>query len=481
MKSLSPYLTSLKRFFNRKFNQMTKLPTLAEDESRQKTILDILLFLSIAAFTIINIVRIIDYINDKQRGLPLWSTMLILIFLFFLAVLSRYKRIRLASILLILLYSLPMLFSLAVWGADLPAGLLLAVLIIIISVALLGARAAFFVTFIISALLLSLTSLQNQKIIAIQNYWRQENNQIADAIVYSALLLVIAGIAWLFAHGINKSLIRARNSEKALERERDSLEIKIGERTKELRQAEREKICQLYRLAEFGRLSSGIFHDLINPLTAVSLNLEQIKGEAENKNAAGQDLTSAKSYLNQALLAANKMEALITGVKKQIQKESIPTTFNPNREITEIIQILAYKARRANVKIVFTETADMVFNGDAVKFGQIIINLLANAIDASENYRETKEIKIDLRKENNGISVIIEDQGGGIAPENINKIFERYFSTKKKTGQGLGIGLALTKDITENVFGGVIDVASRPGIGSTFSVFLPLKTAKNEN
>ncbi|MFA6194699.1 MAG: HAMP domain-containing sensor histidine kinase [Patescibacteria group bacterium] len=480
MKSLSLYLARLKRFFNRKFTQMTKLPTLVEDESRQKTILDILVFLSIAAFVVINIIRIIDYINNKQRGLPLWTTMLILFFLFFLAILSQYKAIRAASILLIFLYSLPMIFSLAIWGADLPAGLLLAVLIIIISVALLGARAAFFVTFIISALLLSLTSLQNQKIIAIQNYWRQENNQIADAIVYSVLLLVIAGITWLFAHGIHKSLARARNSEKALEEERNSLEKKVGERTKELRRAEQDKINQLYRLAEFGRLSSGIFHDLVNPLTAVSLNLEQIKGETENKNASDKDIANAKSHLNQALLAANKMEGLITGIKKQLQKESALTAFDPNKEITEIIQILAYKARRANVKINFSETKNLIFIGDAVKFGQIIINLLANAIDASENSQETQKIEISLKKEDAGISIIVEDQGTGIAPENIDRIFERYFSTKKKTGQGLGIGLSLARDIIEKTFNGTISVASQFGAGSSFTVFLPFKIIKND-
>lgn len=480
MKSLFLHLIKSGCLLDRKFSQMTKLYSLAEDENRHKAILDILLFLSIAAFTSINLIRIIDYLTNKQRGLPLWSTALILALLFFLAILSRYKKILIASVLLIFLYSLPMIFSLTVWGADLPAGLLLAVLIIIISVALLGARAAFFVAFMVSALLLSLTNLQNHRIISVQDYWRQESNQIADAIVYSVLLIVIAGITWLFAHGINKSLARARISEKALEKERDSLEIKIGERTRELRQAEQEKICQLYRLAEFGRLSSGIFHDLVNPLTAVSLNLEQIKGDTENKSATDQDVKIARFHLNQALLAANKMEGLIAGVKKQIQKEEILASFNPCREITDIIQILAYKARKANVKIVFTETTDIVFNGDAVKFGQIIINLIANAIDASENNQTTKEIKIDLKKDNDGINIIVEDQGVGIEPENINKIFERYFSTKKKTGQGLGIGLALTKDITEKNFGGTINVVSRPEYGSTFSIFLPFKADRNE-
>ncbi len=472
--------TRLKSSLYRKLTETTRLPNLAGDKDRQKVILDILLFLSIAAFMIINLIRIIDHaIYSEERGLPLWSTLLILVFLFWLAILSQRKRIKLASILLISLYSLPMIFCLTLWGADLPAGLLLTVLIIIMSVALLGAPAAFVAAFAISGFLILLTSLQSRGIIVIQNYWRQETNQIGDAIAYSVLLLVIAGIIWLFAHGIRQSLARAQTSEKALEEERNSLEKKVGERTKELRRAEQDKINQLYRLAEFGRLSSGIFHDLVNPLTAVSLNLEQIKGEAENENASDQDIANAKSYLNQALLAANKMEGLVAGIKKQIQKESALSVFDPNKEITEIIQILAYKARRANVRIEFIATESLAFTGDAVKFGQIIINLLANAIDASEDSQEMQKIKISLKKENDGISIIVEDQGTGIAPENIDRIFERYFSTKKKTGQGLGIGLATTKDIIEKNFSGTITVASQLGVGSSFTVFLPFKIKTN--
>jgi two-component system C4-dicarboxylate transport sensor histidine kinase DctB len=236
-----------------------------------------------------------------------------------------------------------------------------------------------------------------------------------------------------------------------------------------------EEISQLYRLAELGRLSSGIFHDLINPLTAVSLNLEQIKKEANGQNAPDEDISRAKSYLDQALLAAHKMEGLMTGVKKQIQKEGGIIAFDPNLEIREIIQILAYKARRANVRIEFMKTENLIFTGDAVKFSQIIINLLTNAIDASENRRQEQLVAIILERKNKEIIITIQDQGIGIIPENINKIFEPYFSTKKKNNQGLGIGLTLTKNIIEKIFQGTIKVTSQVGVGTSFIVFLPIR------
>ncbi len=467
----------LKSFFKRALTKLITPPSLTGNDNRQKVILNILLFFSVTAFAIINIIRIIDQIIYNEKcGFPLWSTVLILIFLFWLAGLSRRGKIKLAARLLISLYSLLMIGCLIIWGADFPAGLLLSVLVIIMSVTLLGAQSAFIVTFSISGLLILITGLQNQKILIVRDYWHRGTNQIGDTLIYSVLLLIIAGLAWLFAHGIKQSLAQAQNSEKALEEERDSLEIKIRERTRELRQAEQEKINQLYRLAEFGQLSSGIFHDLINPLTAVSLNLEQIKGEAENKNSTAEEVHRAKSYLSQALLAAHKMESLIAGIRKQIQKESGSTTFTPNKEITEIIQILAYKARLADVQIDFTGTEDLAFTGDAVKFGQVIINLLANAIDASENSSEAQNITINLKRQDDKIIIAIKDQGTGILPENINKIFEPFFSTKKKFGQGLGIGLAMTKNIIEKNFSGTIGVTSQLGKGSLFTVVLPFKT-----
>jgi signal transduction histidine kinase len=453
-----------------------------ENQNRRELILNILLSFSLAGFLALNIIRVSDYfIYEEKRGLPLWWTLAILAFFAFLFWLSKKGWIRLASVLLIITYSLPMFYSLILWGADLPAGLLLAVLIITLSGVLLSARVALVSTSIISVFLIFITDWQAKGIIAVQSYWRQEKMQISDAISYIILLSIITVVAWLFCRGINKALLRAQKSEKELKQERDSLEIKVAERTQQLRQTEAEKINQLYRLAEFGRLSSGIFHDLINPLTAVSLNLEQIRGEAVNK------ISSAKSYLSQALLATHKMEGLIAGIKKQIQQESNLTTFSTGEEIEQIIQILAYKARRANVSIDFREEVKIKLYGDAIKFGQIISNLLANAIEASEinesqvgiNREPTdindRKVKIILEKQRDMAIISVSDQGHGISPEHIDKIFEPFFSTKKENGRGLGLGLASAKNITEKDFSGTIIVSSQLGQGSLFTVTLPLK------
>lgn len=444
------------------------------DKRGRELILLILLISSIIGFLILNIIRIIDVIsNPADRGLPLIITIGILLFFFFLYFLVRRNLLKLSSYLLISLYALPALYSFFNWGTDLPAALLLAILIITLSGILLGADLVLISTALVIIFLLVITELQTNGTIKVMSYWRQEANEIGDVIAYSVILFIIAIIVWLFCREIKKALIKVRSSEAELKLERDSLEIKVIERTTQIKLMENEKINQLYRLAEFGRLSSGIFHDLINPLTAVSLNLEQVRIEGEEK------LLSAKSYLSQAILATHKMEGLITSIKKQIQKEGSITLFSVNEEIRQIIQILAYKTRKANIIINFSDSLEFDLYGDPIKFGQIISNILANAIDACENNNEKTDKKINLiiyisiRRIDNYLNIIIGDPGCGIEPININRIFEPFFSTKTKEGRGLGLGLASTKNIIENNFKGTIAVESKMYNGTKFIINLP--------
>ena len=460
-------LIKIKQFLINIGEKLISPKQIDEDKKRQELILNIILIFATSGFLILNVIRVIDFIvNPADRGMSLEATLFIMIFFMALLKLNHAGWYKTAASLTIGIFALPMFYSFLTWGADLPAALLLAVLVITLSGILLGIRMAFLSTFLIATSLIAITELQNRNIIIVKNYWRVESNDSADMIVYSILLIIITTIVWLFIREIKHSLKRARLSEALLREERDSLEIKVEIRTQELLALETEKMEQLYRLAEFGRLSSGIFHDLINPLTAVALNLEQIKTETDNK------IVSAKSYLSQALLATNKMEGLISSIKKQIARENSISLFSLNKEIEQTIQILSYKIRRAQVNLNFKAEEEITLEGDAVKFSQIITNLLANAIEACEE-TDTREIKLSLEKLSSEIRITIIDSGHGIAPENLTKIFAPFFSTKKTSGRGLGIGLAMTKDIIEKNFSGNISVTSELNHGTIFIINFP--------
>ncbi len=443
-----------------------------EDKRRSELILNILLFGSIVCFSIINIIRLIDIIsNPLDRGLSILYTLAILFLFIFLFWLSRKGKIRLAAWLFITIYSLPMIYSFLTWGADLPAALLLSILIIVLFGILINTRLVILSALAINIFLIAVTYLQFNNSIPVVSYWRSEKHEVSDAIVYMVIILIIATVAWLFSREIRRALSRARRSEQELKEERDNLEKTVIEGTTQIREVEKEKKNQLYRLAEFGRLSSGIFHDLINPLTAVSLNLEQMQNDESRK------VSGAKSCLDSAILASRRMESLIVSIKKQIQKESHLNTFSVSEEIEQIIQLLDHKTKKAKARIEFNNLKDISIYGDPVKFGQIITNLLCNAIEAYESNtdQEYKDnlIEIALKENEENIIIMVSDRGPGISPENIDKIFQPFFSTKAETGRGLGIGLSSTKNLAEKDFKGSLKVTSELNKGACFQFSFP--------
>ncbi len=442
-----------------------------EDKRRKELILNIVLAASIICFSALNIVRLVDFMsNPYDSGLPLIYTLAILAGLIFLFWLSRRGKIRIASWLTIAAYASPMAYAFISWGADLPAALLMAVLVIALCGSLISTGAALISAAAINAGLISLTALQASGRWPYQNFWRQESHQIPDAISYAFIFMVIAFVSWLFCKEIERALRRARSSEAALKIERDQLEIRVEERTRQIKQMETEKINQLYRLAEFGRLSSGIFHDLINPLTAISLNLEQVNKSTDPF------VTEAKSSLAQAVTATRKMEGLVASIKKQIQKESRQELFSLNEEIKQALQILGYKARQAGIELCFQAETEISSYGDPVKFSQIVSNLIANAIDSYKDcLSQEKRVEIRLEKYNLNAHLAVKDWGCGIAPADQERIFQPFFSTKKAGGQGLGLGLSSSRHLLEKSFQGELSVKSEPGKTTEFLVKLPIK------
>ena len=112
--------------------------------------------------------------------------------------------------------------------------------------------------------------------------------------------------------------------------------------------------------------------------------------------------------------------------------------------------------------------------GDAERIGQVVTNLLTNAIHFN---RDQGEVRLSARAENGAVLLTVADTGQGIPAEDIPHLFERFYRVDKSRSriQGRnGLGLAICKAIVD-AHGGTIEVSSQPGVGSTFTVRLPLK------
>lgn len=462
---------SSKKSIRNLFVYLTDPKSSSEDSRRKEFILNILLLGTLTLTAIMSLISLVNLIRTKSlyNGLPV--ILIFSIFLLFLCIYlaSRFQYNRFAAFSFVFVYYVPTIYTAYHWGIEVPEVLLLNVLIIVMSSVLVGTGFGFLTTLSCSLIFFGLTYLSNNGIISPDYSWKTLNLNAGDVMVLVITLFIIAIVSWLSNREIERSLRRARKSELELKKERDQLEIKVEERTKELNKAQIEKMTQLYRFAEFGRLSSGIFHDLINPMTALSLNLERLKA-IEKK-----EVTDAQVYLEHAFAATKRMEDFIIAIRKQIQKEETKKNFSITEEIIQTIQILNYRSSTAKVDIVFSPTTDNIeIYGDPVRFSQIVLNLISNAIDSYDNFdKNERKVSVSLKKIKDFVKITIKDSGCGIAEENISKIFDPFYSTKHGFDKGMGIGMSSTKNIIEKTFHGSINVESKPGKGSTFEVLLP--------
>lgn len=448
-----------------------------EDHKRREFILNILL---ISSIVLSSVAFSINFVEEKLLGLevsvPSAIISIPLVLFSVLYLLSRKGFSRFSAYILLSIFFLLATYEIYAWGVDLPSALLTYVLIIVMAGVLVSTSFAFLSTILIALAIAIVGDLQVNQIINPDSYWKSESLSKADFVAFGIIFLIITTVSWLSNREIEKSLERARRSEAELKNERDSLEKTVEERTRELKETQAERVAELYRFAEFGRLSSGIFHDLINPLQAVSLNIEKLK----NKSRA-EPMKDTSDYVEKAITSAKKLESLVAAVRKQlVRQKSNQELFSLNEEIKYVLDILSHKALTAKVALIFRAKSEIKIMGDPIRFNQIALNLISNAIDAYEAVSGSgkKEVLISLAEKEGKISLEVEDQGSGISEANINKIFEPFFTTKE--GTGIGIGLSMAKRIVEKEFGGQLVVSSKPGEGSVFTLELPNTNEKHQ-
>lgn len=444
----------------------------SEDDKRREFILNVILLGSILLSGSVTLLTLFRSLAQGQFSTYMGSSaileLVILGIFLFLYFLSRLRLAKVASAILLLLYFFPVTLSLYSWGFDLPQGILIYSLIIVCAGILISSTFAYITTAICAFVVLAGCYLYKSGVISSASIWRQKDFEWADAIVFAVTFFIIAIVSWLSNREIEKSLKRAHQSEKQLKVERDLLEVKVEERTKEIKKIQLEKMEQLSHFAEIGGLASGIFHDLLNPLTAVSLILEKLK-------LSTNEMTGSKKNIEQAIRSTKHIERLMNSLRNQINLQEIQRPFSPSRVANEVLPILSYKAKLAKVQIRIIEPGEKIeIYGNPLKFHQSIANLISNAIDAYDKSKSVnKEVELRFRKNNHSVSIEVEDRGDGISGESEKMIFDPFFTTKR-ADEGMGLGLAITKSIIEKDFRGTISVNSKPNLGTTFIINIPV-------
>ena len=226
----------------------------------------------------------------------------------------------------------------------------------------------------------------------------------------------------------------------------------------------REEMMRMDRLASLGKLSAGIAHEVRNPLTGISLLLDDLHDHAA---LAAND----KNMIKKALAEIERLDRLISALLNYSSPVRADFRMSDlNSVINDTILLIQRQCSRQKVGITFEAGTLPRFCFDPEKIKQALLNLIKNALEALP---QGGEIQIRTATEGARVTLVVSDTGPGIRQDDLPLIFEPFFTRK---GAGTGLGLSITQRIVEE-HSGRIRVESSAASGTTFTVDLPLTTA----
>jgi signal transduction histidine kinase len=244
-----------------------------------------------------------------------------------------------------------------------------------------------------------------------------------------------------------------------------TLAVAINRMLDEL-QARQEQLLQSRKMAAVGSLTSGIAHELNNPLNNISLTVETLLDDFEDT-----DDVQKKKLLQDIFTQVQRAGATVRNLLDFTRKDQPVFTRIPVREVLEAtLRLVGNEMALAKVVAELDVPPDLPpVTGNPRNLEQVFLNLFVNAIQAMPN---GGKLGISAAREDDAVRVAVTDTGPGIPEEHLEKIFEPFYTTKE-AGEGTGLGLSVSYSIVEK-HGGRLEVASEPGQGTTFSVVLPL-------
>ena len=228
-----------------------------------------------------------------------------------------------------------------------------------------------------------------------------------------------------------------------------------------------EQLIRSRKLASIGTFSSGIAHELNNPLNNISLCAETLL-----EDSADFTTEESKKIISDILIQTERASEVVKNLLDFSRDKKPLTQLISLKQVLVSTQKLIANELRLNsiwLEDYVPESLPLIM-GDMQKMQQVFVNLFVNSIHVMP---EGGLIYIDSHEDPPGyIRINVTDSGTGINPENIENIFDPFYTTKE-VGKGTGLGLSIVYGIIKK-HNGYIEVKSKMGIGTTFSIFLPI-------
>ncbi|MFA5117286.1 MAG: ATP-binding protein [Candidatus Omnitrophota bacterium] len=278
---------------------------------------------------------------------------------------------------------------------------------------------------------------------------------------------LLSELADNLAYGIMAIRLRVEHSkaEDILQRDKDTFERLVQERTKELVEAQAE-LERTKRLSDIGTLAATVAHELRNPLAAMGLAAFNIRRKVKN-----QDIDKHLANIEKKIIESEQIinNLLFYSRLKPPHYDRVPIL----EILEESIELLEDK--RKNDISVIRDTGSLdgqSIEADTLQVKEVFNNILNNACDAV--LANKGEIRVIAGQDDDSVVVTIKDNGAGIDKDNLAKVFDPFFTTKSK---GTGLGLSVCRQIVD-FHGGSISIESEAGRGTAVIVSLPKKKEK---
>lgn len=312
---------------------------------------------------------------------------------------------------------------------------------------------------------------QFYNIIDLEKAHLQRSLLLAFLAVYTPVLLLSVGVGWYLARRITAPLQDLEEGARRIAqgdwqhrvpiRSQDEIGAvgnAFNTMVDDLRR-QQEQVIALEKMAAWREIARVLAHEIKNPLTPIQLMAQQMvdeyRGADEDYRAT---LRESSSIINDEIEKLRRLVREFSDFARMPELHPAPALLNDL--VVEITRLYPQRAVKTeldhNLPIV-------IFDWEALR--RVLLNLIENALQSSPQ----AEVTIATRCDQNHVEISVADTGSGIPAENLSRIFEPYFSTKKS---GMGLGLAIVKRIIEE-HRGTIQVTSTPGKGTRFQLNLP--------
>jgi two-component system NtrC family sensor kinase len=299
-------------------------------------------------------------------------------------------------------------------------------------------------------------------------------NRIANGNLEERIVITTRDEMGELAKAFNDMMNKLNEAKNELLNLVETLENKVEERTHALKAAQ-DNLIRSEKLASIGKLSATVAHEINNPISGVLTYIKLMLKKLRQRDISEEDL---KKYIDYLSLMERETERT-SGIVKNLldfsrQREPHYRLVDINTVLEETLMLVRNQINLQGIDVIKSFSAIPQTMADADQLKQAFMNIIINACEAMKEGEKKLTIETGFDNLKKDIKISIKDTGTGIPEEDMNKIFEPFYTTKEK---GTGLGLAVVYGIITK-HEGRIDIVSKKGVGTTIKFTIPLKEEK---